>query len=145
MILKLHNRVPIDFTALQDKHQSLNVGFEPFDGNTLYGITFHQQSDSLPFEKMRSDITHESSDGRFVVVSTREPDGNYHIWIATEVSPTDVRASSKRFDETGKASPKGPDTTVEILLFQDRLNHCPPTLYLTYTVAPQAADSKPAC
>jgi hypothetical protein len=133
MVLKLHGRVTMDFSEFQDKHQSQNVGFEPFADKTLFGITFHEHTDSEPFLKLRSDIARETYEGRFVVVSTREPQGEFHIWIATEVCLTDVKALSKRNG-----------ATVEILLFQDRLNRWPHGHYLTYTMVTEGNFAEPA-
>jgi hypothetical protein len=131
MVLKLHSLVPLEFTELQDMYQNQNVGFEPFAGGTLHGVAFQEHSDREPFLNLLCDVTRETHQGRAVIISTKEPCGGFHIWIATEVCYTDIRALSKH----GRA-------TVEILLLRDRLGRWPHGHYLTYKIVEGANDQQ---
>jgi hypothetical protein len=91
-------------------------------------VLFTEHHDNPPYIQLRAHIALESHAGRAVIVSTREPDGRFHIWLATEWTMFDAHAISKDGN-----TPNGA-TTREILLFQDRLMRWPHGHYLTYTL-----------
>ncbi len=130
LVLKVHGLVSDDFYDLQDKYQNSNVGFEPFAGKEICGVCFTEHHDAPPFIKLRSTISIEHESGRGVIVSTIEPNGKAHIWLATESTMYGAKALSKHFLNTR-----------EIDLIAERLNILPHGHYLTYELPRSGLDS----
>lgn len=127
MVLKFHGLVPEGFYDIQDAYQTADVGFLPFANKTIHRLKFTEHNDQPPFNKLRETIAAESAAGRCVVVSTRNPDGNFHIWLTTEAIENDFRAVSKSFEQS-----------IECDLFREQLTPRPHGHFLTYTIEPEA-------
>jgi TPR repeat protein len=101
MVLKLTGRVPGSYYDQQNLWQDKADGsFHNFDGQTIAGLTFHQQftqahGDSFPLADLFTAIDRELQAGRFVIIGLPSGGGTHDWVIYDEDSNGEFLAVSK--------------------------------------------------
>lgn len=110
MILKLLDRVPVNYYTLQKLWGNKNGGFADFDNKTIEGVTFHNvyddkkfpRGDKFPLTELFSTIQEEITQGRYVGVSLENQNHRgYHMYVVYDMdSNREFLAVSKNSQKT---------------------------------------------